>query len=97
MADWPTADELKQVVNLVDNDDWDTTIDRVLASAIAKVKHDVGLWDELVDEPDDALSQAALRMAEMISERPGAPMKVLGQDAAYRALLFGHRKRFAVA
>ena len=96
MADWPEADELKQVLDVV-SDDWDTTVDRVRSAAIARVKQDVGLWDELVDEPDDALAQAALRMAELISERPGTPVAYLAKDPAYVTLLKGHRRVFGVA
>ena len=95
MADWPDAEELKQVLN-IPNDDWDTTVDRVRSAAIDKVKRDVGLWDDLVDEPDDMLAQAALRMAEMISERPGLPVDLLDKDPAYRANLTGHRRRFGI-
>ncbi len=96
MADWPTADDLKQVLDIT-SDDWDDRVDTVLSASIARVKRDVGTWDELVDMPDDALSQAALRMAEMISERPGQPVELLSKDAAYRALIFGHRRSFAIA
>ena len=95
MADWPTEDELKQVLNIV-SDDWDTTLDRVRSAAIAKVKRDVGLWDELVDTPDDMLAQAALRMAEMISERPGIPVAHLANDPAYQTCLSGHRRSFGI-
>lgn len=95
MADWPDADELKQVLN-IDTDAWDLTVDRVRSAAIAKVKRDVGQWDELVDEPDDQLAQAALRMAELISERPGTPVKYLTKDPAYVSLLGGHRRSFGI-
>jgi hypothetical protein len=96
MADWPDEDELKQVLN-IDSDDWDVTLDRVRSAAISKVKRDVGFWDELTDMPDDALAQASLRMAELISERPGAPVTSLGLDPAYQTLLSGHRRRFGLA
>jgi hypothetical protein len=95
MADWPDADELKQVLN-IDTDAWDDTVDRVRAAAIAKVKRDVGQWDELVDVPDDQLAQAALRMAELISERPGTPVTYLTKDPAYISLLGGHRRSFGI-
>lgn len=95
MADWPSSEELKQVLD-VTSDDWDTTLDRVRAAAIAKVKLDVGSWDELVDSPDDALSQAALRMAELLSLRPEAAAGVVG-DPTYQRLLFGHRRSFGIA
>lgn len=92
---WPTTDELKQVLD-VTSDDWDETLERVRASAIAKVKLDVGDWDEDVDTPDDALSQAALRMAELISLRPEAAVGA-STDPTYSRLLFGHRRSFGIA
>jgi hypothetical protein len=101
VADWPDAEEVKQVLD-VTSDDWDTTLDRIRSAAIDKVKRDVGKWDELVDEPDDALAQAALRMAELISERPGGvptsgPVWAgLASDPTYATLLSGHRRSFGI-
>jgi hypothetical protein len=95
MPGWPSTDEVKQVVD-VTSDDWDDTLARVTAAAIAKVKLDVGDWDEDVDEPDDALAQAALRMAELISLRPEAAVGVV-TDPTYNRLLFGHRRSFGIA
>lgn len=98
MADWPDVDELKQVLNVdTDADNWSTTLDRVLNSAIARVKSDVGSWDDATDEPDDSLAQAALRMAELIALRPETAASVGDNDPTYRRLLFGHRKRFGFA
>jgi hypothetical protein len=97
MADWPDADELKQVLDLNDDpDNWTVTIDRILSAAIARVKLDVGVWDELVDEPDEALAQAALRMGELIAERPAASQSGT-DDPTYWRLMYGHRRRFAVS
>jgi hypothetical protein len=97
MADWPVIEEFKQVVNVdLEADNWTTTLDRILAASIARVKLDVGSWDELVDEPDDALAQAALRMGELIAERPAASTEGT-DDPTYWRLLYGHRKRFAVS
>ena len=105
MADWPDADELKRVLN-IDSDDWDTTVDRVLAAAINTVKDDVGNWSEDDDEPDDMLAQAALRMGELISVRPTTQLEsrrgrdmalsTLSNDPTYRSLLKGHRRAFGV-
>lgn len=97
MAAWPTLDEFAQVVDVTNKDDWETTLDRVLASAISKVKADVGKWDSATDEPDEALAQAALRMAELMSERPTGNSAELARDPAYRALIFGHRRVFGVS
>ena len=95
MADWPDAEEVKQVLDIT-SEDWDDTIDRVLASAIYRVKHDVGQWDEYEDEPDESLAQAALRMAELLALRPEAAAEA-SQDPTYTRLLKGHRKRFSFA
>ncbi len=102
--DWPKLDELKQVLD-VESSDWDgeaddyggvTRLSRLLEAAIAKVKLDVGAWDEYVDVPDDNLSQAALRMAELISLRPDAANGT-SADPTYNRLLYGHRRRFGTA
>jgi hypothetical protein len=104
MAAWPELDEVKQVLD-VTSDDWDgeessgggtTRLTRLLAAAIAKVKLDVGLWDEDVDEPDDALAQAALRIAELMALRPEAAIGTV-TDPTYNRLLYGHRRSFGIA
>lgn len=106
MADWPDTAELAQVLNVDNVGDWETTLGRVLAAAIRKVKSDVGLWDEDVDEPDEALAAAALRMAELMSLRPEVASGIGSQsgsrasfvrDPAYQSYLAGHRRRFGVA
>lgn len=95
LGDWPTLEELKQILDIT-SDDWDPTVERVLESAITKVKLDVGLWDEIVDEPDYNLAQAALRMAELLALRPEAAAQA-ASDPTYQRLLFGHRRAFGVA
>ena len=103
MIDWPQLDELKQTLD-VESDDWDgldayggeTRLTRLLAAAIFKVKTDVGDWDEYVDVPDASLSQAALRMAELMALRPEAATGVVN-DPTYRRLLHGHRRTFGIA
>lgn len=100
MADWPEVDELAQVLNVENSDDWATTLERVLAAAIDAVKVDVAgtmdAFDEDPGDPDDALAQAALRMAELLSLRPDAAAAA-GQDPTYQRLLRGHRLRFGIA
>jgi hypothetical protein len=99
MAEWPDEAELAQVLNIDDPDAWTVTLDRVLASAIETVKAEVGLWDddEYGDEPDERLAQAALRMAELIAQRPEASNAELRADPAYRRLVSGHRRVFGIA
>jgi hypothetical protein len=96
VADWPTTEELAQVINVENLDDWQVTLDRVRSAAISKVKSDVGAWDADVDAPDDNLAQAALRMAELISLRPEVAAGTVS-DPTYRRLLTGHRRRFGIA
>lgn len=101
MASWPDTAELAQVLNVDNVGDWQTTLDRVLAAAIRKVKSDVGLWDDDVDEPDSSLAQAALRMAELMATRPDGSTRfvtaVVANDPTYLRLLTGHRRRFGIA
>ena len=93
MAEWPAVEELKQVLD-VTSDDWDATLDALLAAAIIKVKKDVGRWNDTVDEPDDSLNRAALRMAELMALKPEVASAVRVRDMAYQAYLFGHRRSF---
>jgi len=97
MADWPEQDELAQVLNVENVEDWETTLDRVLASAIAQVKLDVGNWDEDDDEPSDSQAQAALRLAELLSARAGVDASALTSDPTYQRLLVGSRRAFGIA
>lgn len=103
MADWPGRDELARILDVIIPDDYApddplvTMLDRVLAAAIDRVKLDVGDWDEYADVPSDALAQAALRMAELMSLRPEASAAVGTADPTYHRLLFGRRRTFGVA
>jgi hypothetical protein len=109
MAEWPELEELKQVLDVTseewDGTDDDTRLTRLLAAAIARVKEDVGAWDEEADEPDERLAQAALRMAELLAQRPeptiarrtGTTLAEIATDPTYQRLLFGHRRKFGVA
>lgn len=96
MADWPTTTELAQVLDVENVTDWGETLDRVVESAIARVKLDVGNWEEYDDVPDDMLAQAALRMGELLALRPEAAAQA-SQDPTYQRLLFGHRRTFGFA
>jgi len=100
---WPTLDELKQWRD-VTGADWDgdedlTRFQRELDAAIAIVKLDVGLWDELSDMPDAQLAEAAMRMAVLLRANAGEglPTAILRTDPQYQACLKGHIRRFALA
>lgn len=97
MATWPTSAELAQVLNLENTEGWDTTLERVMAAAIEYVKLRVGGWVDGADTPDEAVAQAALRVAEMIAQRPTATAAELGSDPTFNRLLYGHRRRFGIA
>ena len=104
MADWPELDELKQLLDIT-SDDWDgdsddTRLTRVLASAIdltkAKIAGTVETFDDVLTDPTDAQSQAALRLAELLATRPTGPDAAL-RDPTFMRLLFGSRRAFGVA
>lgn len=104
MIDWPDLEELKQVLD-VTSDEWDgaetsgtgpTRLSRLLETAIAHVKDDVGNWDELLDFPDANLAQAALRMAELLALKPELAA-LASQDPTYARLMKAHRYRFGIS
>ena len=97
MASWPSTAELAQVLNVENVEDWQVTLDRARLAAVAYVKLKVGGWVDGADTPDEALAQAALRMAEMIAQRPTATTAELARDPTFDRLLYGHRRRFGVA
>lgn len=94
---WPDTAELAQVLDVTNVDDWQVTFDRVMAAAIAYVKLKVGGWVEGTDHPDDMLAHAALRMAELMAQRPTATPAELARDPTFNRLMYGHRRRFGVA
>jgi len=109
MVEWPDVEELKQFLD-VTGTDWDgvedesdmttaTRLSRALAAAIAYVKQDVGEWDELVDEPDVSLADAAMAAAIKFAtlKRQAAAAAAIRQDPVYQAAIRGHRKRFSFA
>lgn len=101
-AAWPNRDDLAQILDVENVDDWQDRLDAVMASAIDKVKRECSgsaeAFDvDFPDGPDDSLNSAALRMAELMSLRPGQNAKQLAADPAYQAHLFGHRRSFGIA
>jgi hypothetical protein len=108
MFEWPDVEELKQWLD-VTGTEWDgyedeseethlTRHSRALAAAIAYVKQDVGGWDELVDEPDASLADAALAAAiKFATLKRQVAVTTIRQDPVYQAAIRGHRRRFAIA
>ncbi len=94
--EWPTVDELKQLLD-VTSGDWDATLDLQLDAAIAQVKIDVGAWDELVDIPDASLGRAAIRLAVLLRSNAETPPALLTNDAIYQRAMKGHHRRFAIS
>jgi len=94
--DWPTVNELKQTLD-IDSSAWDVTMTRQLDAAIAQVKFDVGLWDELTDLPDSSLAQGAMRLAVLMRTNAEVPPALLTNDPIYQRCLKGHRRRFSIA
>lgn len=93
---WPTAEELKLIVNVDPNSSaFDTTLERQMAAGIALVKQEVGEWDDLLDCPDDMLQGAALRAAYLLSLRENPTAIVL--DQVFMTYMSGHHRRFAIA
>lgn len=99
MALWPTIEQFKRVINFdpEGEDPYDGTLVQLLDSAIARVKLDVGEWDEDVDEPDEALSMGALRMAQLMALNPAAAADIVARDPTYQRHLFGHRRSFGIS
>lgn len=98
MAEWPTIEQLQRVLNFDPEyeDPAADTLASLLEAAIERVKLDVGNWDEYTDVPDDALSMAALRMAELMALRPEVAADA-AKDPTYHRYLFGHRRTFGIA
>ena len=97
MADWPELEEIAQVLDIGDPDNWTVTLTRIRLAAIDRVKKDVGGWvDSPEEDPDDNMAQAALRMAELIASRPDTPPESI-RDATYYRLLFGRRRYWGIA
>ncbi len=97
-SDWPTLDELKQVLD-VTSEYWDGDLDgtrltAVLESAIEHVKRETGFTD-YEDFPSVGQSRAALRMAELMALRPESAAEA-NKDPVYRMHLYGEHKRFGI-
>jgi hypothetical protein len=96
MAQWPDADELKQLVD-VESNDLDDFFDRILAAARQQVLEDIGKAFDYEYEPDDKVAAAALRMGELMAERGEATPGIVKDDPTYLRLLKGRRRVFSHA
>jgi len=108
MIEWPDVEELKQYLD-VTGTEWDgiegesddellTRLSRALAAAIAYTKKACGEWDELVDEPDASLADAAMSAAiKFATLKRQVAVTTIRQDPVFQAAIMGHRRRFAIA
>lgn len=106
MSAWPELDEVKQLLDIGPEEltAWDgddeygetTRLSRLIEAAVAYVKFRIGDWDELLDVPTPNQAQAALRMIELLAQRPEATPQTV-HDRTFERLLVGSRRRFGVA
>ena len=109
MADWPDLEALKLTLNVKD-DDFDETLESVLASAIEQVKIDVAGTAAAFDDEDsypvyvvtDSLEAAARLLAVRIAKAPAESSEAVAwaahrSDINYQRLLKGHRRSFGIA
>jgi hypothetical protein len=102
VTEWPDVEELKALLDVTAGD-FDEHLQELLDAGIAQVKQDRGGWDELTDQPDEKLHNAALRAAILM--RPNAPTFGIGgpthqdvnSDPGYQSLMQGKRRRFGLA
>lgn len=98
MATWPDVEEVMRLLDIGDEAWLEEHLDHALASAIEAVKEDVGDWNELTDEPDERLRNAALRAVAVLRvNAPDDGWRSLREDRIYTSLVYGHRRTFGVA
>ena len=96
MGEWPTVDDLKRWVDVEGTENWNADLEAAMETGIARVKSDVGAWDDDLDEPDDALRNAAIRAAIVL--RPNTTDATnLETDPSYLGHLKAHRREFGIA
>lgn len=91
-VDWPDRDELKRLLD-VEGSDWDDHLEGLMAAGIARVKADVGDWDDTTDIPDERLAKAAIRAAVVLQANAADPT-ALDTDEVYLGHLKGKRRVF---
>ena len=90
---WPSLEDLKRRLNLLDLSTHDEEANVVLVAAIGQIKSEVGEWDEAVDLPTDGMAEAALERAVELLSDVLPPMN----ERKSVALLKGQRRRFSIA
>lgn len=97
---WPVLADFARLVDVdADSIQADATLElalgKQLAAGIALVKDQTGQWDEVIDTPDAALWNAALRAAYLLSLRESPAAIVI--DQVFATYMSGHHRRFAIA
>jgi hypothetical protein len=94
---WPEVSDLKLRLNVPETDtQFDLQFESIVAAGIAAVKGLVGDWDESLDDPDEALTQAALEWAVALATT-GEPPANAPITSRVEQAMYGHRHRFGVA
>ena len=95
---WPELADLKSRLNIQAADTkFDTQFESIVAAGVAAIKALVGDWDEALDDPDEALSQAALEWAVALATTGEPPANSPSGISKIDQALYGHRHRFGVA
>ncbi len=98
MAEWPDVEEAVLLLDIGDADWIVAHLQHTLDAAIEAVKQDVGHWNELTDEPDERLRNAALRAVQVLRvNAPDDGWRSLREDRIYLSYLQGHKRTFGVA
>lgn len=87
-----------RLLNIGDDIDTREDLQNSLDAGVARVKRDVGDWDEDVDVPTAELRKAVLRYVQV--QRDNAPddgWRTLDRDHIYMGYLKGYRRSFGIA
>jgi len=89
---WPEVSDLKRRLDVNDVSVHDDEMQVILSTAIGQIKGEVGDWDDVSDEANDAMAEAALeRAVELASDVP-----IPREQRKSLTLLKGQRRRFSI-
>lgn len=95
---WPELSDLKDRLNIPAADTkFDDQFESIVAAGIAAIKNLVGDWDEVLDDPNEALSQAALEWAVSLATTGEPPANAGAGTSRIDMALYGQRHRFGIS